>query len=952
VIQVPITPQTSMVEACMKRGHKPVCRDLKAMDGQCAFIGGKDASPLGLATSGVALYTGNAKVNDKQVTKAWCLSQANTTDNFQLGELQIRRVTIAGPVTMGSIRRTCHARKMFPLCDSSTACEHGKSLSNTRGIFSKPTSTRSAGVPIRVVRGAFIYAEDAKQPLLNTGLSSDGAISLNAAKNGDTLCAEQPASYTWGSTVLLTVWVNETLNSKTIVRACAAAKLEPVCDNPAAADGGCVLLDDSLIFSSQTASNTAGIEDSFMQGLYLYRKSGTAGLWGQGKSAKQATDSPGGYTLCVKSRSGTRFSYGKVHLLRTKVPESISNAAIKKACALVGMKPACNRNSARLTNSGLNCTIVVNDTWTLTDRIAGEKYGIPWNRLRGACLYDKNGPQMAIGDKGKAVGASPFGGDTMCALETENFWPRETAPVLKGAKVDSADSGQPLPTPLIPFVARDVRIYPLTFTGSVPSMRVDFFGSTCTFCRDNSVGITSGILPSDRFVASSIMTKVEGPENARLFGRSAWRSAQFFSCAGGHKEGDNCFLQIAECKPTEPKGCFLRPILNLPFNSQVRKAPYGRFFSKKEGKVKESLLPLVWKLAWSAVKKQWVASGHKDDDAMPILRWNHKKSTSPEVCLSREAMAATSYIEDPEYEATKFIFRPENLGKCKRGMGCYRARPNNSTLQTLQKTLLENVVALKAKGLLVPQEYSKQYLELNFCPKDGKSFKVCDPTHITAIATQGNPIKVQSYVSQYAISYTEDGANWKWLGEFGKKDGRLSKALLFRGNNDQHTVSKQYLPYKIKAQAIRLHPTCWSSNTMSLRVEIYSCVVDFDWKPVVDALKTTGPRDCDKLMPKAMPSFKKWTFGNGGSGAVFQTEPRVITSLDNKGNAQRYEMRAYQKRVLSSEGLLVKSLLCHTSVKKAGSSNNQKTACCTNKAGTVLREDSHWATQSLDTMML
>jgi len=549
------------------------------------------------------------------------------------------------------------------------------------------------------------------------------------------------------------------------------------------------------------------------------------------------------------------------------------------------------------------------------------------------------------------ISKSPFGGDTMCAIETTNNWMPEPD-VIPGAKDDSAKSSKTKMKQLVPFVAKDVRIHPLTFTGSVPAMRVEFFGSNCVFCRDNSVGIGSGILLSEQLRASSIIAKVEGPENARLFGRSAWRSAQFFSCGGGHGDGDNCHIQVTKCDPGDSGTCFLRPMINLPFNAQVRKAAIGRFFTKKDGSKQESVLPLVWKLAWSSTEKKWVIPKVVQHDTMPILRWNTKKTLSPEVCLSHEAMSATSYTADPDSgELSKLEFSVSELGVCRHGMKCFRAGPSNSTLHTVRNQLYTQLAALKSKGMLVPQEYSKQYLEVQLCPKDGNGFAKCEPAMVTAIATQGNPSKAQSYVSQYAVSYTEDGKNWKWFGQYGKNDKQLSRALLLRGNSDAHTVSKQYLQYKIKARAIRLHPTCWSSNAMSLRVDIYACVIDFDWKPVKKVLKHTGPWNCDKIMAKTLPSFEKWSLGNEGSGAVFQTEPLDVTSVDREGGTRQYEITAYQKRMLSADGMLVKSLLCHKQ-KSGPGKTSQKTGCCSNKSGKLLNAQSFWENQALDTMML
>jgi len=95
---------------------------------------------------------------------------------------------------------------------------------------------------------------------------------------------------------------------------------------------------------------------------------------------------------------------------------------------------------------------------------------------------------------------------------------------------------------------------------------------------------------------------------------------------------------------------------------------------------------------------------------------------------------------------------------------------------------------------------------------------------------------------------------------------------------------------------------------------------------------------CSELLESIAPSFESWTLGMGGSGAIYQTNPREIAF-----GGQHYSFYAYQRREVSGAGLLQKQLLCY----KTENTNEQ---CCVGKSSKAL--GSVWPKQALETKLM
>jgi hypothetical protein len=129
----------------------------------------------------------------------------------------------------------------------------------------------------------------------------------------------------------------------------------------------------------------------------------------------------------------------------------------------------------------------------------------------------------------------------------------------------------------------------------------------------------------------------------------------------------------------------------------------------------------------------------------------------------------------------------------------------------------------------------------------------CRQQKITAVAIQGDA-KSEAWVSRFRISYYQEGPNgkgkWKFYKEpvvsqsvkestsplaystFGANKDSLATATSITGVSNNYYVKKTYLALPFMAKKIRFHPECWYSNTMAMRVEVYSCLHDFNWSPL------------------------------------------------------------------------------------------------------------------------
>jgi len=96
---------------------------------------------------------------------------------------------------------------------------------------------------------------------------------------------------------------------------------------------------------------------------------------------------------------------------------------------------------------------------------------------------------------------------------------------------------------------------------------------------------------------------------------------------------------------------------------------------------------------------------------------------------------------------------------------------------------------------------------------------------------------------------------------------------------------------------------------------------------------------CDDILSATYESFKKWTLGMAGSGAIYQTSKQKITV-----GSTEYTFQAYQRRVVKGAGLLEKRLVCFKT------KTDQDESCCVGKDSELL--GAIWPEQTIETKLL
>jgi len=499
--------------------------------------------------------------------------------------------------------------------------------------------------------------------------------------------------------------------------------------------------------------------------------------------------------------------------------------------------------------------------------------------------------------------------------------------------------------PLMPFVARSVKLYPRTWEGNVPSMRVNMFGNKCIECADAALGLASRFVLDTQLIASSTQGHSRHASDARLYGRTAWNSAKYFDCLGNSAD---CWLYMKPCK--DIKLCEKHPMSSLPLYQSVAEGRHQLMFvQKKENKVTAKQLIVHWDLAWDEKQSTWTVPSRSRRAVPPLLMFDDTNSNFWEICLSDASRAFTHYNADdvlafqPHSDWTAPHSSWKSAANIIKNMQ-NKTTPDDKRIAQFQEDInmarmeaLRQIPTLKAKGILPPEDYSRQYLQISLCKGQG-----CKMPTVVAIATQGDPSKERSFITRYSISYSEDGKSWRFYNEQGSTS-LLGGAQQFSGNTGAHGVVKHYFAQSIKARMVRLHPTCWSGNAHAVRLEVYVCETKFSWGAIRSLLqKSAASPSCETLMSAADISFSQWSLGKEGSGVPFRT-PTVLI----KGKTAQFSLTAYQKIMLREEGRLIKRLLCHRQV---GSKSAEK--CCVGKSTQKTSENVAWTSQMIDTKLL
>lgn len=243
-------------------------------------------------------------------------------------------------------------------------------------------------------------------------------------------------------------------------------------------------------------------------------------------------------------------------------------------------------------------------------------------------------------------------------------------------------------------------------------------------------------------------------------------------------------------------------------------------------------------------------------------------------------------------------------------------------------------------------KFAKQYLEVRFCKQEATT---CRAQRITSIVTQGSGASGH-YVARYKVSYSHDGDEWSFYSADATAP-TLARADELIGNSNADQAEKTFIARPFNAVAVRIHPVAWVGPRMAMRVEVYACLVQFDWSPVTALLHNERRKDkevsllrlfterCSSVIEHSALPFNAWSLGKGGNGNIYQTAPRSIRVANETGT-----MTAYQRRINAGGGYLEKKVVC---MRQSG----KKLACCVGKSSRAITS-AKWLTQKEQTLLL
>lgn len=88
---------------------------------------------------------------------------------------------------------------------------------------------------------------------------------------------------------------------------------------------------------------------------------------------------------------------------------------------------------------------------------------------------------------------------------------------------------------------------------------------------------------------------------------------------------------------------------------------------------------------------------------------------------------------------------------------------------------------------------------------------------ISGIMTQGAP-EEDAWVSTFTVSFSDNGRD-KW---FDYLDHEGQNTVIFRGNNDRHSIAEGVLRQPVTARYVRVKPYEWY-NKIAMRIDVIGC---------------------------------------------------------------------------------------------------------------------------------
>lgn len=318
-------------KACTAAKMRPLCDHGSYFDGKCLLAGEnwhfsvpKTIKSKGIDADffrGAYLYCGSSNhgksLLNTGTSHRWTVDKDKNGDticarmkkdfdpDFEYQGHKIKRVTVKGDMGSENILKTCKANDLMPLCDHSSYMNGRCVLVGENWHFSHPSHVKArSGLDQRKLLGVYVYSGNGNggKTLKNIGNTHSWSDSNN--RDGETLCTKPKdgEKLTWNGLKLLRVRVNGPMTSPSILAACKAKKMTPVCDHPSYANGQCIKPSGYTSHMSQPGTNRQfGLNTEFTKGVYFYcgkanhqwslLNTGTSHRWSAAKDY-------GGETIC------------------------------------------------------------------------------------------------------------------------------------------------------------------------------------------------------------------------------------------------------------------------------------------------------------------------------------------------------------------------------------------------------------------------------------------------------------------------------------------------------------------------------------------------------------------------------------------------------------------------------------------------------------------------------
>jgi hypothetical protein len=276
---------------------------------------------------------------------------------FKFKGYPIERVEVKGRMYSKNIYNACANKGLIPVCDHSHYADGMCEVVGGGWHFSHPHHTRrhARNIPQQSLLGAYMYCGHANGRRSLYHEHNTHRWSNNNDHDGHTLCTKPKektgAKFDFMGYEMQRIKVAEPINSHSIVKACRAKGMKPVCDHNNYADGKCHNFGNGWHFSHPShIRRYAKFNNKKVQNVFFYAgranhrralvNTGRTHKWNRGWEFNADT-------LCTRQSPGWLKKYGSFTLNKysiqvTKVKGIMNSQNLWSACKAKGMRPVCD----------------------------------------------------------------------------------------------------------------------------------------------------------------------------------------------------------------------------------------------------------------------------------------------------------------------------------------------------------------------------------------------------------------------------------------------------------------------------------------------------------------------------------------------------------------------------------------------------------------------------------